>query len=314
MNECEEKIDKEYNELQKGNLICAHNNYKNKGKLNDSESSKNNSDENNILYSSGKSSEKEIPKAKRGIPLDTKKINQTFNINRLKKINMNKVNHKKNKKNAMDQYKPPKNKMIFNYFCPNNNNNISPIMMNQMNNQSQFQNNPNNFANNNFIQNNQFMNNINRNNQMSQMMNNNFGMNNTMNMNMNMNNYNQRQAQSQNIPQMQQMNMAMQNMNLNRNNNMNNINMNNQNRFQMNMMNNFNNFNNMNNNMQNQNIRFNGINLGIPLFFGNNNSNNQEEIRITRIVRETTEKGQKVTRYNYKTSFVKNDKNIKYQK
>jgi hypothetical protein len=314
MNECEEQIDKEYNELQKGNLICAHNNYKNKGKLNDSESSKNNSDENNILYSSGKSSEKEIPKAKRGIPLDTKKINQTFNINRLKKINMNKVNHKKNKKNAMDQYKPPKNKMIFNYFCPNNNNNISPIMMNQMNNQSQFQNNPNNFANNNFIQNNQFMNNINRNNQMSQMMNNNFGMNNTMNMNMNMNNYNQRQAQSQNIPQMQQMNMAMQNMNLNRNNNMNNINMNNQNRFQMNMMNNFNNFNNMNNNMQNQNIRFNGINLGIPLFFGNNNSNNQEEIRITRIVRETTEKGQKVTRYNYKTSFVKNDKNIKYQK
>ena len=314
MNECEEQIDKEYNELQKGNLICAHNNYKNKGKLNDSESSKNNSDENNILYSSGKSSEKEIPKAKRGIPLDTKKINQTFNINRLKKINMNKVNHKKNKKNAMDQYKPPKNKMIFNYFCPNNNNNISPIMMNQMNNQSQFQNNPNNFANNNFIQNNQFMNNINRNNQMSQMMNNNFGMNNTMNMNMSMNNYNQRQAQSQNIPQMQQMNMAMQNMNLNRNNNMNNINMNNQNRFQMNMMNNFNNFNNMNNNMQNQNIRFNGINLGIPLFFGNNNSNNQEEIRITRIVRETTEKGQKVTRYNYKTSFVKNDKNIKYQK
>lgn len=314
MNECEEQIDKEYNELQKGNLICAHNNYKNKGKLNDSESSKNNSDENNILYSSGKSSEKEIPKAKRGIPLDTKKINQTFNINRLKKININKVNHKKNKKNAMDQYKPPKNKMIFNYFCPNNNNNISPIMMNQMNNQSQFQNNPNNFANNNFIQNNQFMNNINRNNQMSQMMNNNFGMNNTMNMNMNMNNYNQRQAQSQNIPQMQQMNMAMQNMNLNRNNNMNNINMNNQNRFQMNMMNNFNNFNNMNNNMQNQNIRFNGINLGIPLFFGNNNSNNQEEIRITRIVRETTEKGQKVTRYNYKTSFVKNDKNIKYQK
>jgi hypothetical protein len=314
MNECEEQIDKEYNELQKGNLICAHNNYKNKGKLNDSESSKNNSDENNILYSSGKSSEKEIPKAKRGIPLDTKKINQTFNINRLKKINMNKVNHKKNKKNAMDQYKPPKNKMIFNYFCPNNNNNISPIMMNQMNNQSQFQNNPNNFANNNFIQNNQFMNNINRNNQMSQMMNNNFGMNNTMNMNMNMNNYNQRQAQSQNIPQMQQMNMAMQNMNLNRNNNMNNINMNNQNRFQMNMMNNFNNFNNMNNNMQNQNIRFNGINLGIPLFFGNNNSNNQEEIRITRIVRETTEKGQKVTKYNYKTSFVKNDKNIKYQK
>ena len=314
MNECEEQIDKEYNELQKGNLICAHNNYKNKGKLNDSESSKNNSDENNILYSSGKSSEKEIPKAKRGIPLDTKKINQTFNINRLKKINMNKVNHKKNKKNAMDQYKPPKNKMIFNYFCPNNNNNISPIMMNQMNNQSQFQNNPNNFANNNFIQNNQFMNNINRNNQMSQMMNNNFGMNNTMNMNMNMNNYNQRQAQSQNIPQMQQMNMAMQNMNLNRNNNMNNINMNNQNRFQMNMMNNFNNFNNMNNNMQNQNIRFNGINLGIPLLFGNNNSNNQEEIRITRIVRETTEKGQKVTRYNYKTSFVKNDKNIKYQK
>jgi hypothetical protein len=314
MNECEEQIDKEYNELQKGNLICAHNNYKNKGKLNDSESSKNNSDENNILYSSGKSSEKEIPKAKRGIPLDTKKINQTFNINRLKKINMNKVNHKKNKKNAMDQYKPPKNKMIFNYFCPNNNNNISPIMMNQMNNQSQFQNNPNNFANNNFIQNNQFMNNINRNNQMSQMMNNNFGMNNTMNMNMNMNNYNQRQAQSQNIPQMQQMNIAMQNMNLNRNNNMNNINMNNQNRFQMNMMNNFNNFNNMNNNMQNQNIRFNGINLGIPLFFGNNNSNNQEEIRITRIVRETTEKGQKVTRYNYKTSFVKNDKNIKYQK
>ena len=314
MNECEEQIDKEYNELQKGNLICAHNNYKNKGKLNDSESSKNNSDENNILYSSGKSSEKEIPKAKRGIPLDTKKINQTFNINRLKKINMNKVNHKKNKKNAMDQYKPPKNKMIFNYFCPNNNNNISPIMMNQMNNQSQFQNNPNNFANNNFIQNNQFMNNINRNNQMSQMMNNNFGMNNTMNMNMNMNNYNQRQAQSQNIPQMQQMNMAMQNMNLNRNNNMNNINMNNQNRFRMNMMNNFNNFNNMNNNMQNQNIRFNGINLGIPLFFGNNNSNNQEEIRITRIVRETTEKGQKVTRYNYKTSFVKNDKNIKYQK
>ena len=314
MNECEEQIDKEYNELQKGNLICAHNNYKNKGKLNDSESSKNNSDENNILYSSGKSSEKEIPKAKRGIPLDTKKINQTFNINRLKKINMNKVNHKKNKKNAMDQYKPPKNKMIFNYFCPNNNNNISPIMMNQMNNQSQFQNNPNNFANNNFIQNNQFMNNINRNNQMSQMMNNNFGMNNTMNMNMNMNNYNQRQAQSQNIPQMQQMNMAMQNMNLNLNNNMNNINMNNQNRFQMNMMNNFNNFNNMNNNMQNQNIRFNGINLGIPLFFGNNNSNNQEEIRITRIVRETTEKGQKVTRYNYKTSFVKNDKNIKYQK
>ena len=314
MNECEEQIDKEYNELQKGNLICAHNNYKNKGKLNDSESSKNNSDENNILYSSGKSSEKEIPKAKRGIPLDTKKINQTFNINRLKKINMNKVNHKKNKKNAMDQYKPPKNKMIFNYFCPNSNNNISPIMMNQMNNQSQFQNNPNNFANNNFIQNNQFMNNINRNNQMSQMMNNNFGMNNTMNMNMNMNNYNQRQAQSQNIPQMQQMNMAMQNMNLNRNNNMNNINMNNQNRFQMNMMNNFNNFNNMNNNMQNQNIRFNGINLGIPLFFGNNNSNNQEEIRITRIVRETTEKGQKVTRYNYKTSFVKNDKNIKYQK
>lgn len=314
MNECEEQIDKEYNELQKGNLICAHNNYKNKGKLNDSESSKNNSDENNILYSSGKSSEKEIPKAKRGIPLDTKKINQTFNINRLKKINMNKINHKKNKKNAMDQYKPPKNKMIFNYFCPNNNNNISPIMMNQMNNQSQFQNNPNNFANNNFIQNNQFMNNINRNNQMSQMMNNNFGMNNTMNMNMNMNNYNQRQAQSQNIPQMQQMNMAMQNMNLNRNNNMNNINMNNQNRFQMNMMNNFNNFNNMNNNMQNQNIRFNGINLGIPLFFGNNNSNNQEEIRITRIVRETTEKGQKVTRYNYKTSFVKNDKNIKYQK
>ena len=314
MNECEEQIDKEYNELQKGNLICAHNNYKNKGKLNDSESSKNNSDENNILYSSGKSSEKEIPKAKRGIPLDTKKINQTFNINRLKKINMNKVNHKKNKKNAMDQYKPPKNKMIFNYFCPNSNNNISPIMMNQMNNQSQFQNNPNNFANNNFIPNNQFMNNINRNNQMSQMMNNNFGMNNTMNMNMNMNNYNQRQAQSQNIPQMQQMNMAMQNMNLNRNNNMNNINMNNQNRFQMNMMNNFNNFNNMNNNMQNQNIRFNGINLGIPLFFGNNNSNNQEEIRITRIVRETTEKGQKVTRYNYKTSFVKNDKNIKYQK
>ena len=314
MNECEEQIDKEYNELQKGNLICAHNNYKNKGKLNDSESSKNNSDENNILYSSGESSEKEIPKAKRGIPLDTKKINQTFNINRLKKINMNKVNHKKNKKNAMDQYKPPKNKMIFNYFCPNNNNNISPIMMNQMNNQSQFQNNPNNFANNNFIQNNQFMNNINRNNQMSQMMNNNFGMNNTMNMNMNMNNYNQRQAQSQNIPQMQQMNMAMQNMNLNRNNNMNNINMNNQNRFQMNMMNNYNNFNNMNNNMQNQNIRFNGINLGIPLFFGNNNSNNQEEIRITRIVRETTEKGQKVTRYNYKTSFVKNDKNIKYQK
>lgn len=314
MNECEEQIDKEYNELQKGNLICAHNNYKNKGKLNDSESSKNNSDENNILYSSGKSSEKEIPKAKRGIPLDTKKINQTFNINRLKKINMNKVNHKKNKKNAMDQYKPPKNKMIFNYFCPNNNNNISPIMMNQMNNQSQFQNNPNNFANNNFIPNNQFMNNINRNNQMSQMMNNNFGMNNTMNMNMNMNNFNQRQAQSQNIPQMQQMNMAMQNMNLNRNNNMNNINMNNQNRFQMNMMNNFNNFNNMNNNMQNQNIRFNGINLGIPLFFGNNNSNNQEEIRITRIVRETTEKGQKVTRYNYKTSFVKNDKNIKYQK
>ena len=314
MNECEEQIDKEYNELQKGNLICAHNNYKNKGKLNDSESSKNNSDENNILYSSGKSSEKEIPKAKRGIPLDTKKINQTFNINRLKKINMNKVNHKKNKKNAMDQYKPPKNKMIFNYFCPNNNNNISPIMMNQMNNQSQFQNNPNNFANNNFIQNNQFMNNINRNNQMSQMMNNNFGMNNTMNMNMNMNNYNQRQAQSQNIPQMQQMNMAMQNMNLNRNNNMNNINMNNQNRFQMNMMNNFNNFNNMNNNMQNQNIRFNGINLGIPLFFGNNNSNNQEEIRITRIIRETTDKGQKVTRYNYKTSFVKNDKNIKYQK
>ena len=314
MNECEEQIDKEYNELQKGNLICAHNNYKNKGKLNDSESSKNNSDENNILYSSGKSSEKEIPKAKRGIPLDTKKINQTFNINRLKKINMNKVNHKKNKKNAMDQYKPPKNKMIFNYFCPNNNNNISPIMMNQMNNQSQFQNNPNNFANNNFIQNNQFMNNINRNNQMSQMMNNNFGMNNTMNMNMNMNNFNQRQAQSQNIPQMQQMNMAMQNMNLNRNNNMNNINMNNQNRFKMNMMNNFNNFNNMNNNMQNQNIRFNGINLGIPLFFGNNNSNNQEEIRITRIVRETTEKGQKVTRYNYKTSFVKNDKNIKYQK
>ena len=314
MNECEEQIDKEYNELQKGNLICAHNNYKNKGKLNDSESSKNNSDENNILYSSGKSSEKEIPKAKRGIPLDTKKINQTFNINRLKKINMNKINHKKNKKNAMDQYKPPKNKMIFNYFCPNNNNNISPIMVNQMNNQSQFQNNPNNFANNNFIPNNQFMNNINRNNQMSQMMNNNFGMNNTMNMNMNMNNYNQRQAQSQNIPQMQQMNMAMQNMNLNRNNNMNNINMNNQNRFQMNMMNNFNNFNNMNNNMQNQNIRFNGINLGIPLFFGNNNSNNQEEIRITRIVRETTEKGQKVTRYNYKTSFVKNDKNIKYQK
>jgi hypothetical protein len=314
MNECEEQIDKEYNELQKGNLICAHNNYKNKGKLNDSESSKNNSDENNILYSSGKSSEKEIPKAKRGIPLDTKKINQTFNINRLKKINMNKINHKKNKKNAMDQYKPPKNKMIFNYFCPNNNNNISPIMMNQMNNQSQFQNNPNNFANNNFIPNNQFMNNINRNNQMSQMMNNNFGMNNTMNMNMNMNNYNQRQAQSQNIPQMQQMNMAMQNMNLNRNNNMNNINMNNQNRFQMNMMNNFNNFNNMNNNMQNQNIRFNGINLGIPLLFGNNNSNNQEEIRITRIVRETTEKGQKVTRYNYKTSFVKNDKNIKYQK
>lgn len=314
MNECEEQIDKEYNELQKGNLICAHNNYKNKGKLNDSESSKNKSDENNILYSSGKSSEKEIPKAKRGIPLDTKKINQTFNINRLKKINMNKVNHKKNKKNAMDQYKPPKNKMIFNYFCPNNNNNISPIMMNQMNNQSQFQNNPNNFANNNFIPNNQFMNNINRNNQMSQMMNNNFGMNNTMNMNMNMNNFNQRQAQSQNIPQMQQMNMAMQNMNLNRNNNMNNINMNNQNRFQMNMMNNFNNFNNMNNNMQNQNIRFNGINLGIPLFFGNNNSNNQEEIRITRIVRETTEKGQKVTRYNYKTSFVKNDKNIKYQK
>ena len=314
MNECEEQIDKEYNELQKGNLICAHNNYKNKGKLNDSESSKNNSDENNILYSSGKSSEKEIPKAKRGIPLDTKKINQTFNINRLKKINVNKVNHKKNKKNAMDQYKPPKNKMIFNYFCPNNNNNISPIMMNQMNNQSQFQNNPNNFANNNFIPNNQFMNNINRNNQMSQMMNNNFGMNNTMNMNMNMNNYNQRQAQSQNIPQMQQMNMAMQNMNLNRNNNMNNINMNNQNRFQMNMMNNFNNFNNMNNNMQNQNIRFNGINLGIPLLFGNNNSNNQEEIRITRIVRETTEKGQKVTRYNYKTSFVKNDKNIKYQK
>ena len=314
MNECEEQIDKEYNELQKGNLICAHNNYKNKGKLNDSESSKNNSDENNILYSNGKSSEKEIPKAKRGIPLDTKKINQTFNINRLKKINMNKINHKKNKKNAMDQYKPPKNKMIFNYFCPNNNNNISPIMMNQMNNQSQFQNNPNNFANNNFIPNNQFMNNINRNNQMSQMMNNNFGMNNTMNMNMNMNNYNQRQAQSQNIPQMQQMNMAMQNMNLNRNNNMNNINMNNQNRFQMNMMNNFNNFNNMNNNMQNQNIRFNGINLGIPLFFGNNNSNNQEEIRITRIVRETTEKGQKVTRYNYKTSFVKNDKNIKYQK
>lgn len=314
MNECEEQINKEYNELQKGNLICAHNNYKNKGKLNDSESSKNNSDENNILYSSGKSSEKEIPKAKRGIPLDTKKINQTFNINRLKKINMNKVNHKKNKKNAMDQYKPPKNKMIFNYFCPNNNNNISPIMMNQMNNQSQFQNNPNNFANNNFIPNNQFMNNINRNNQMSQMMNNNFGMNNTMNMNMNMNNFNQRQAQSQNIPQMQQMNMAMQNMNLNRNNNMNNINMNNQNRFQMNMMNNFNNFNNMNNNMQNQNIRFNGINLGIPLFFGNNNSNNQEEIRITRIVRETTEKGQKVTRYNYKTSFVKNDKNIKYQK
>ena len=314
MNECEEQIDKEYNELQKGNLICAHNNYKNKGKLNDSESSKNNSDENNILYSSGKSSEKEIPKAKRGIPLDTKKINQTFNINRLKKINMNKINHKKNKKNAMDQYKPPKNKMIFNYFCPNSNNNISPIMMNQMNNQSQFQNNPNNFANNNFIPNNQFMNNINRNNQMSQMMNNNFGMNNTMNMNMNMNNYNQRQAQSQNIPQMQQMNMAMQNMNLNRNNNMNNINMNNQNRFQMNMMNNFNNFNNMNNNMQNQNIRFNGINLGIPLFFGNNNSNNQEEIRITRIVRETTEKGQKVTRYNYKTSFVKNDKNIKYQK
>ena len=314
MNECEEQIDKEYNELQKGNLICAHNNYKNKGKLNDSESSKNNSDENNILYSSGKSSEKEIPKAKRGIPLDTKKINQTFNINRLKKINMNKVNHKKNKKNAMDQYKPPKNKMIFNYFCPNNNNNISPIMMNQMNNQSQFQNNPNNFANNNFIPNNQFMNNINRNNQMSQMMNNNFGMNNTMNMNMNMNNFNQRQAQSQNIPQMQQMNMAMQNMNLNRNNNMNNINMNNQNRFKMNMMNNFNNFNNMNNNMQNQNIRFNGINLGIPLFFGNNNSNNQEEIRITRIVRETTEKGQKVTRYNYKTSFVKNDKNIKYQK
>ena len=314
MNECEEQIDKEYNELQKGNLICAHNNYKNKGKLNDSESSKNNSDENNILYSSGKSSEKEIPKAKRGIPLDTKKINQTFNINRLKKINMNKVNHKKNKKNAMDQYKPPKNKMIFNYFCPNNNNNISPIMMNQMNNQSQFQNNPNNFANNNFIPNNQFMNNINRNNQMSQMMNNNFGMNNTMNMNMNMNNFNQRQAQSQNIPQMQQMNMAMQNMNLNRNNNMNNINMNNQNRFQMNMMNNFNNFNNMNNNMQNQNIRFNGINLGIPLFFGNNNSNNQEEIRITRIIRETTEKGQKVTRYNYKTSFVKNDKNIKYQK
>ena len=53
MNECEEQIDKEYNELQKGNLICAHNNYKNKGKLNDSESSKNNSDENNILYSSG---------------------------------------------------------------------------------------------------------------------------------------------------------------------------------------------------------------------------------------------------------------------
>ena len=314
MNECEEQIDKEYNELRKGNLICAHNNHKNKGKLNDSESSKNNSDENNILYSSGKSSEKEIPKAKRGIPLDTKKINQTFNINRLKKINMNKVNHKKNKKNAMDQYKPPKNKMIFNYFCPNENNNISPIMMNQMNNQSQFQNNPNNFANNNFIPNNQFMNNINRNNQMSQMMNNNFGMNNTMNMNMNMNNYNQRQAQSQNIPQMQQMNMAMQNMNLNRNNNMNNINMNNQNRFQMNMMNNFNNFNNMNNNMQNQNIRFNGINLGIPLFFGNNNLNNQEEIRITRIVRETTEKGQKVTRYNYKTSFVKNDKNIKYQK
>ena len=43
MNECEEQIDKEYNELQKGNLICAHNNYKNKGKLNDSESSKNNS-------------------------------------------------------------------------------------------------------------------------------------------------------------------------------------------------------------------------------------------------------------------------------
>ena len=98
---------------------------------------------------------------------------------------------------------------------------------------------------------------------------------------------------------MQQVLLSMQNMNLNRN-------MNNQNRYNMNMMNNMNNSNNMQN--QNQNFRINGINLPFPDLIGNGNSDNQEEIRIIRIIRQNTENGQKVTKVQYKTTLVKNDK------
>ena len=291
--EDEEKTRDKTNDVEDNNFIPTntkqkYTNYKNTNiETIESKISEESSNENQKIYineesESNKSINKKIPE--RGIPLNIKEINESYFINKLKKKFVNKKGHKQNKKKAYNQYKTPNSQYNINI------NNFSPFQMNQMNIQGQNYN-SNNYMNNNYMQNNQ---NMNKNNQIRF---NNYGINN----NMNMNNFNQNQniPPQQNMAAMQQVLLSMQNMNLNRN-------MNNQNRYNMNMMNNMNNSNNMQN--QNQNFRINGINLPFPDLIGNGNSDNQEEIRIIRIIRQNTENGQKVTKVQYKTTLVKNDK------
>ena len=239
------------------------------------------------------------------IPLDIKAINTSAHMNNLKKINMNKKNHKKKKIRAINQYNPPQNIQ----FNPNPINYPKfPIPYSQ--NRNNIINNNPQFMNYKFGQNNQYMKNNN-----NQLINNNFGLNmnnnrnnngfnvnnNFNNFNQNMNNMNNNMNNPNNMQLMQQLLFAMNNMKGN------NPSMNN-NELIMNMINKI---NQQNNNLQNQN---NGLNLNFLPFLVNNNKNNQEEISIIRTIRENTDKGQKIYKVKVSTSMVKNDKKGKYQK
>jgi len=235
------------------------------------------------------------------IPLDIKAINISAHINRLKKINMNKKNHKKKKIRAINQYNPPQNIQ----FNPNPINYPKfPIPYSQ--NRNNIINNNQQFMNYKFGQNSQYMKNNN-----NQLINNNFGLNmnnnrnnNGFNVNNNFNNFNQNinnMNNPNNMQLMQQLLFAMNNMKGN------NPSMNN-NELLMNMLNKI---NQQNNNIQNQN---NSLNLNLLPFLVNNNKDNQEEISIIRTIRENTDKGQKIYKVKVSTSMVKNDKKGKYQK
>jgi len=247
---------------------------------------------------SNKEIKKELPK--RGIPINIKEINQSYEMNKLNKKFANQKNHKQKKRKALNQCRMPINQYNMNLINQGHCN-ILPFQMNQMNNQNQSYN-PNNYFNNSNIQNMQYMNNNN------QIGDNNYGMYN----NMNMNNFNQNMPPRQNMAAMQQMLLNMKNMNLNGNYNNMNMNMNNQNRYPMNTMNNMYNTN----YMQNQNQNFgnnNGINLPFTNIFGNYDANNKEEMFV-RIIKENTGNGQKVTKIKVKRNYIKNDKNTKNKK